>query len=189
MNHRLTISHDKLHFSDCEFWRFNRGSAHIFPGVLQLNVCQLESPVSENPGPIGRQITTRRWPLHTRLSRCLATDGNIISLVDNEDFRGLDQNLDHFKLCLGTLRSDGVFRRTFVLALVLFSDVKELQLSIFNNRLRRQASGNFCPLDFRSGRASHVAFGKGDDCVFLGICRTVLQMNARFGCSGIEKIA
>ena len=93
MNHRLTISHDKLHFSDCEFWRFNRGSAHIFPGVLPLNVCQLQSPVSENQSPTGRQITTRRWPLHMRLyvTRCLATDGSTISLVDNEDFRGLDQ--------------------------------------------------------------------------------------------------
>ena len=156
---RLTVHH-QLHISDCKSKRSNRGSAHIFPGVLQLKVCQLQSSVSEDQGPTGRQITTRLWPLHLRLyvTRCLATDGSIISLVDKEDFRGLDRNLDYLKLCLGTVRSDSVFRRAFVLALVLFGDVKEHQHSIFNNRLRRQASANFCPIDFRSWVASHVAF-------------------------------
>ena len=134
VNHRLTIRHFQLHFSNCKSKLPNRGSAHLFSGVLQLNFRQFQSSVSEDLCPTSRQITTRLWPLHMRLyvTRCLATDGSIISLVDKEDFRGFQNYLDHFKLCLGLVRSDRVFRRAFVLAFVLFRDVKELQLSIFN---------------------------------------------------------
>ena len=87
---RLT-AYNQLHFSDCKCKVSNRGSAHIFPGVLHLNVRQLQNPVREGLRPTGRQITTRLWPLHMRLraGRCLATDRLILALDDDEDFRGL----------------------------------------------------------------------------------------------------
>ena len=90
-SHRLT-GPNQQHFSDRKFELPNRGSAHIFPGVLHLKVCQHQSPVREGLGPTGRQITTRPWPLHLRLpaTRRLATDGLILSLGDDEDFRVLD---------------------------------------------------------------------------------------------------
>ena len=89
-NPRLT-GPNQQHFSDCKVEHPNRGSAVIFPGVLHLKVFQLQGPVGESLGP-SRQITTRPWPLHLRLHapRCLATNGLILSLGDDEAFRGLD---------------------------------------------------------------------------------------------------
>ena len=160
--------------------------ADVSSRVSNLDFFQPHCSVSKNLVPFSWKFTVGLCP---RDVRSLGPSGfaaslDITSLRNNLDFRGLDDELEHFNSRLGTVCTDAVCRGASVLTRVLLCDVENLQFSLFNGTLNRQTSANFRPLHFRCWEASHVTFRKGSVSFFQEKYRTVIEVDVRRTCGG-----